>query len=287
MITIFSTPRPFKGPFEAIQKNAIKSWLKVCPDCEIILFEDEEKTTSVVAEELGVKCITGVECDEFGTPLLNDVFRKVKDTTKSGIVVQINTDIILTDSFLRGIMQVLDIMKDEPFFMSGRRWDLDVNGEINFNESDWQDESMQLARDKGELHPLSGMDYWVLPLSPPFKIPPFVIGRPGMDSWLVYKSRSLKIPVIDATEVINIIHQNHNYPQKKKPFFEIERKINIKLAGGFINMMTLREANFLLTKNGLEKPKFPRSIFAGLALVYPWRVFLFIKREISYLKGKW
>jgi len=52
MITLFSSPRPFRGHFDIIQRNAILSWKSVMPGCEIILFEDEEGTTKKVAEAL-------------------------------------------------------------------------------------------------------------------------------------------------------------------------------------------------------------------------------------------
>jgi hypothetical protein len=285
MITIFSTPRPFKGPFDRIQRNAIKSWMKVCPDCKIILFEDEEKTTAKIAEEIGVTCVTDVVSDEFGTPLLNHAFNKVKELSSSKVIVQINTDIILTDSFLKAINRALSLMNDKPFFMSGKRWDLGVTEKIDFDDINWQINIINNAKKNGKLHGFSGMDYWVLPANAPFEIPPFIVGRPGMDSWLVYKSRFVKMPVIDSTNVIDIVHQNHDYPQKKKDFFEIEKKRNISLAGGQINMMTLREADYILTEKGLEKPKFPRAIFSKLALFYPWRFILLIKRQIRYLMG--
>lgn len=287
MITFFSTPRPFRGPFDTIQRNAIKSWIKVFSGCEIILFEDEEKTTCAVARELGIKCITNIERDEFGTSLLSDVFKKVKEAAKFKIIVHVNSDIILMDDFLRAIAQVLDILKDRPFFMSGRRWDLDIKEPIDFDKNNWQEELKEIAKNKGKMCALSGMDYWILPLDFPFEIPPFIIGRPGMDSWLVYKSRYVGIPVIDSTAVVNAIHQNHNYPNAKKDFFEIEKSRNIKIAGGLMNMFTLREANFILTNRGLERPKFPRSIFANMALFYPWRFFLLLKRKINYLIREW
>lgn len=285
-ITIFSTPRPFRGPFDVIQKNSIRSWIKECPECEIILFEDEEHTTLKVAEELGVRCITGVVCNEFGTPLLNDVYKKVKEISNSKVIVHINTDIILLDGFLSSIKQVLEIMKDKPFFMSGRRWDLDLNQEIDFNQINWKNFIQQKLKKNGKLHGPAGMDYWILPINFPFEIPPFIIARPGMDSWLVYKSRTLKIPVIDSTDVINIVHQNHNYPKKKNAFYEVERKRNLKMAGGFMNVFTLREANFILKSQGLFKPKFPRKFFSDFATFYPWRVILLLKRIItSFIEG--
>jgi len=283
MITIFTNPRPFVGPFDIIQKNAIKSWLKLSPKCEIILFEDEEQTTSKVAKEFGIKCITDVACDEFGTPLLNDVFGRVRKMAKYNIFAQVNTDIILMNDFLGAIKRVKELMSGKPFFMSGRRWNIDLNDEINFEGVDYEQKLRNLIKEKGKLHGLSGMDYWVLPNNFLFEIPPFVIGRPGMDSWLVYKARSLKMPVIDATEMVNIIHQNHNYPRKKSSFFEIEKQRNLELAGGFSKGGTLRDADWLLTKEGLKRPLYPRRIFSQLTLFWPWRLLLAIKRKLQNL----
>lgn len=287
MYTIFTNPRPFKGNFELLQRNAIKSWMNLSAKPEIFLFEDEEKTTSKVAQEYGLKCIDGFKCDEFGTPLLSDVFEKVRQNAKNKIIVQVNADIVLTDSFSKAIEKIAAIMEKRPFFMSGRRWDLDVSEPINFEDSQWQKKIIERAKTKGRLHGLSGMDYWVLPANFPFAIPAFVVGRPGMDSWLVYKSRKAGMPVIDATLIVDIVHQNHNYPQKKKDFFEAEKKMNLKLAGGFLNMMTLREANFLLAEKGLERPEFPRLLFSFFALFLPWRIFLLLKRQWNYLLKKW
>jgi hypothetical protein len=106
-----------------------------------------------------------------------------------------------------------------------------------------------------------------------------------MDSWLIFKARSLKIPVIDTTEVVTILHQNHSYPRKKTTFYPIEKERNLKLAGGFSKMATARDADWILTKRGLERPPFPRRIFAELTLFRPWGYLMGIKRQIQkYLK---
>ncbi|MCK4781648.1 hypothetical protein KAS79_01840 [Candidatus Parcubacteria bacterium] len=283
MLTIFSNPRPFQGPFDTIQRNAIKSWTLLRPKCEIILFEDEEGTTSRVAEEFGVQCRTDVACDEFGTPLLSDVFAKIRRTASNEIIAQVNADIILMSDFIKAIRDVKRLKASQPFFLTGRRWDLDIKEKINFNEIDWEKKLRQKIVKQGELHGFSGMDYWVFTRNLPINPPAFAVGRPGMDSWLIYKVRELKMPVIDATQVVDIIHQNHNYPQKKKHFFEIERKRNLKLAGGFSRLCTLRDADWILTPEGLKKPKFLRRIFSELSLFYPWRLFLLVKRKIQEL----
>jgi hypothetical protein len=281
MITIFTNPRPFSGPFDRIQRNAILSWLALKPECEIILFEDEEKTSSRVAEELGLICIRDVRCDEFGTPLLDDVFEKVKKIAKNEIIVQVNTDIILMNDFVEAVDGVKKIMGGKPFFMSGRRHNLDFEEKINFNDKNWQNDLRKIISERGKLHRASAMDYWMFRRDFNLNPPPFIIGRPGMDSWLIFRSRQMKIPVIDATEVISIIHQNHNYPSKKKHFFDIEKKRNIELAGGLSCACTLLDANFILTKDGLGRPNILRRILSSLTLFYPWRQLLAFKRKIQ------
>ena len=62
MIAIFSSPRPFKGEFNLIQRNAIISWLNLS-DIKIFLFEDEEGTTKKI-------------CDEYNLNYLHEVKKK-------------------------------------------------------------------------------------------------------------------------------------------------------------------------------------------------------------------
>lgn len=273
MITIFTNPRPFKGPFNILQRNAIKSWMQF--PCQIILFEDEEKTTCKVAQELGLECVSNVKTNEFGTPLLSDVFTKVKSLAKHDIMAQVNTDIILGRDFLDAVLKAKEIMQDNPFFMTGQRYNFNVQGEVQVSK-----ELFEKAKKEGQLHRMSGMDYWVFPKSFPLKPPDFAVGRPAMDSWLIFESRRRKIPVIDATLVVDIIHQNHNYPAKKNPYFETEKKRNLELAGGLTCVATLRDANWMMTKNGLQRPVLWRKIYSSLTLFYPVRLLLALKRKL-------
>ena len=115
-------------------------------------------------------------------------------------------------------------------------------------------------------------------------MPDFSVGRPGWDGWLVYDIRMRKIPVIDATEAITVIHQNHDYSHSKFPEKNRvggpELRKNTILAGGGANMMTLRDADWALNKEGIERPKLPLRILSFLSLYYPWRWLLGFKRTI-------
>lgn len=269
MVTIFSTPRPFKGQFDRIQRLALSNWIRHRDKSEIILFDDENGTTAKVAKEYGIKCIKNESRNEFGSLILSEVFKTVRKIAKYKILTQVNTDIILTESFFEGIKAVEKIPK---FFMAGQRWNLD-KVEVDMKIPDLENKLQSLISKSGILYPITGMDYWVFPKSVQFNMPPLLVGRPGADSWLVYKSREMEIPVIDATGVINIIHHNHPIKYKSKNKFSMiwkeETERNLKLGGGPDHMFSLLDATFYLTKNGLKKPKLTKERLARKILTLP------------------
>ena len=276
MITIFSIPKPFLGHVDIIQRNAIESWLKIYPKPEVILFGDEEGLDKA-AKEFGVSNILEIEKNEFGTPLLNSAFSLAQKIAKNDLLVYINTDNILTSDFIPTIQKV-----DKPLFLlSGQRRDMDIKEPLQFDKSNWEEELREDIAKKGKLHRPSGMDYCVFPRNLLHDLPSFTVGRPGWDNWLIYHFRSHKIPVIDATKVVTVIHQTHCIDGKrdKGP----EARYNIELAGGFSQMLTLRDADWLLTEEGLKRPPFLRKIFSKLSLFYPWRFILGIKRKLQSL----
>jgi len=281
MITFFTIPKPFKGNIGTIQRNAIKSWLKISPDCEVILFGDDEGTLEA-ARELGILHVPNIERTELGTPLLNSAINLAQKLAKNETLIYLNADIILTSDLIPAIQKV----KNSNFLISGQRWDIDVNNEIDFNDYNWENNLREQIAQKGKLHGPSGMDYCIFPRSFPSSIqmPAFAVGRPGWDNWLIYRARLLKIPVINATEAITVIHQNHDYSHspwgREEKVIGPEYERNIKLAGGFTKMMTLMDADWILTKKGLEKPAFPRRFFSAISLFYPWRLILALKRQL-------
>lgn len=279
MLTILTVPKPFNGHIDTIQRNAIRSWLALRPKCQIILFGDDEGIAEA-AKEFGVLHVPKVE-NEFGIPLLNSVFVLGQKMSKNQFVSYVNTDIILMNDF----MSALKLIKTPSFLMAGRRWDINIKKPIQFNEVDWEEKLRKFVVREGKLHGQAGMDYFVFPRNLQLNIPAFVAGRPGYDSSLLYQARSLGIPVIDASEMVMVLHQNHDYSHRaggeKKFLKKAEGKRNIELAGGFIRMLTLRDADWVLTFEGSKRPKFPRRIFSVLSLFYPWRLLLSIKRRLQ------
>ncbi len=285
MLTIFTIPKSFQGHIGIIQRNAIQSWLKLEPKCEIILFGDDEGVAEA-ADEFNIRHIPEIKKNNLGTPLLDSAFDLVQRTAKNDILVYINADIILLNDFIPAAKKI-----ELPLFlMNGRRWDLDIKEKIDFNRSDWEKEMRERIAEEGELHGFSGIDYFVFPRNFKHDLPAFAVGRPGWDNWLIYHSRCLKVPIIDATEAITVVHQNHDYSHsrfgKKKRVEGPELQENIKLAGGFSCMYSIREADWMLTENGLKKPCFTRRIFSKLSLFYPWRLLLSFKRKMQQILQK-
>ena len=129
MLTLFTIPRLFRGEFEIIQRNAIKSWT-LLPNCpEIILFGDDEGTAQV-ALEFGVLHIPDIARNEYGTPLVNDVFEKAQRLATHDTICYVNADIILLSDFMIALEQVVD--RYRRFLMVGQRWDVDIKEHLYF-----------------------------------------------------------------------------------------------------------------------------------------------------------
>ncbi|NJD53199.1 MAG: hypothetical protein FIB07_10065 [Candidatus Methanoperedens sp.] len=256
MITIVTTPRPFTGHYEIIQRNAIRSWLALSPKCEIILIGNDEGTADI-ASEFGIKHVPDVACSESGLPLMNSFLEIAQNTGASDIIVWLSSDIILMNDFLPAIESITET----SFLMSAQRWDLDVVEEIKFTNDDWEVQLRDRLKEYGNLHAPTSGDLLVFPRGFWTDVPPFIIGRAVHDNWLFYRTLSLGAPIIDATPVITIVHQNHGYSsvgwdwRKPEAIKHPEFLINLELAGGYKHAFTLQDATLVLTPKGLKRPR--------------------------------
>jgi len=207
-ITIFASPKPFKDNIATISINAIKSWNQLKPKPEIILCGDELGTADI-AKQLNLRHLPNIKCNQYGTPLLNDIFAKVSATAKNSLLAYVNSDIILTGDFLPAIKQVA--AKHSRFLILGRRWNLDINEPIDFEDFKWEEKLRESLEKNGTCSGVGALDYFVFPKPLFSQLPKFAIGRPGWDNWMVGNALKNKIPVINASLVIKPIHQNHDY----------------------------------------------------------------------------
>lgn len=253
MITIFTIPKPFIGHINTIQRNAIRSWLQLKPACEIILFGDEPGISDL-SSELGLVHIPQINKNEFGTPLLNDAFKKAQEIASFPEICYVNADIILTNNFTRAIQS----NNFERYLIIGRRIDLDIHDEIIFDYAEWETELKKDVEQRGHLHGYRGIDYFIFPKGLLIDLPPFAVGRAGWDNWLIYHvKRELNVPVIDATNLILAVHQNHDYGhvplQRGNKYEGFESDRNFAYIGRYDHKYNILDANFVLTKEGVRR----------------------------------
>ena len=278
MLTIFSIPKPFIGHIGLIQRNAIISWLHLIPKCEIILFGDEPGIQEI-AQEFGIRHVPDIRKNEYGTPFLDDVFNQARKTAHHDILCYCNADIIFFNDILESIKKI----PVREYLMVGERWDVDVTTPIDTTRENWAEEFLAFAREHHSVQNFPGMDYFIFPKGMLNEFPPFVVGRRGWDNWLIYHVRKRQIPVIDATSVVHVIHQNHSYahvPQKEGTRWEgPESWNNVRLVKNRqIYLWELADSDWVLTPEGLEKKPFSlRTLEQDLILSTPEKLHMFLE----------
>jgi hypothetical protein len=162
------------------------------------------------------------------------------------------------DDFLRAIERVK--LKKKKFLIVGQRWNVDIKDIINF-DSEWKISIRKIVDEKGVPYGIHGMDYFVFPRGQYNNFPPFAVGRPAWDNWMVYDARHRNIPVIDATKVVLCVHQNHDYSHLKNINNRFgsgpEAENNMYLAGltGDTNYIyDMLDSNYILTEHYMFIP---------------------------------
>ena len=246
-LTIFSAPKPFTNPhINIIQRNAIQSWKHLGDDVFVILVGEEEGLADVAAE-FGVLHLPDVLRNDWGTPLVSSIFELARDSSESPLLAYVNADILLKPDFVVTASSVA--AQIERFLVVGQRWDLEVTELLSF--SDGWDYDLQVETKKhGCLHAPSGSDYFIFPREVFTDMPPFAIGRAGWDNWMIFQALEYNWPVVDATQDLMIVHQNHDYSHLPGgvPHYDLEEtKINAELGGGMHHMyMTLDASHELI-----------------------------------------
>jgi hypothetical protein len=173
------------------------------------------------------------------------------------------------DDFLPAVRTVAE--QFERYLIVGNRYDIDMREELTF-DAKWGDALVREVEKSGRMHKPMGSDYFVFPIGQFADIPEFVLGRAGWDNWMIYEGRHEGLPVIDASEAITALHQNHDYghlPGGAPHYRHPESMKNIQLAGGYESMFRLRDADWVLTDQGVRKKssqdwEWPRKIEADL-----------------------
>jgi hypothetical protein len=267
MLTLFAIPKPFRGPTETIQRNAIASWTRLGAGTRVVLVGDEDGIAEA-ARDLGVEHLPDIARNEFGTPLVSDAFARAGELADGGSHCYVNSDVILLDDFLPALERVQRRRADH--LVVGECWNLAVERPVAFGEASWAAGLRQRVVDDGVLRGLWSIDYFAFSGGLYDEVPPFAVGRAGFDNWLVWKARARGATVVDATSVVTAIHQDHGYEHvdggKAWCYDGPEAVRNQALAGGRAHLFTIDHATHVLTRRGLRRrlPR-PQWLRSGMA----------------------
>ncbi len=259
-LTIFAMPKAFAGHNALIQKNAIRSWARLDPRPEIILFGDEPGIKEM-AEEVGARHMPDVERNEFGTPRVDKLFDAAQKHASHPVLTYVNADMILMQDFAAGVQKVQASLPDS--LLIGQRWDLSLVEEIDFDQPGWQQALRRQMAADAIIHAESGLDYFVFRKGLWPHIPPFAIGRTAWDNWLVLDPRQRGVPVADGSEFITAVHQDHDYGHmpggRQDAWRGEEAKRNHALAGAMNGSGLASDATHVLNKEGTLLKTEPRQ----------------------------
>jgi hypothetical protein len=273
-ITILAMPKPFRGHFGIIQRNAIKSWTKLQPRPEIILFGMEEGAAECAAD-LGLVHIPEVARNQHGTPLLADIFAQAEKRSTHDTVAYVNADIILPARFTAGVEKTRQVFPD--FLAVGRRTNLDVREPMDFSNG-WEAELQERTRREGQLESYTGIDFFVFPRGTYREVPPLAIGRVWFDQWCIKYARQKGLPVVDLTRFAPIVHQVHDYShvaggRELGTYGGVEADENLRYYGERPHTYTILSATHVMTEEGTIRRAFWRRE-AAMVKRFVWEVFV-------------
>jgi len=253
-LTVFTAPKACTAEHTfMIQSNALRSWAVLRPAPTIIVFGNETGS-EVLARQVGALHVPDcAKSPESGAPLLRDLFRRARTLSDTELYIFANADIILPQMTMVALASAFHYFP--RFLLVAHRFRMHVHRWIDFDaEGEWQLKLLDTCANT-TLQGKDGLrdgescivdwanaidlfaftaDFLQIP------VPDFIVGRPVFDNWLLSYAIRTGWPAIDATNVLTIIHQNHNYSHlgtESKPNYwsgeegESNRKLGLKHGG--------------------------------------------------------
>ena len=236
LATLFAIPKPFVGHVGRIQQNALASWKALAPEIDVLLIGDDAGVAQA-ADRQNIRHVPNVRRNEHGTPLVDSAFELARQHATSPLLVYCNADVIFLDDFRQAIQRLHAQARCPRFVAIGRRTDLDVETQLDFDDPRTGEELRQRALDQGTPASNACKEYFVFPRTVYADIPAFAVGRGNWDNWMVHSAKRAGIPVIGLTPCVLAIHQRHDYEHLGGNRMDgyvtgAEARENQRLAGG-------------------------------------------------------
>lgn len=254
-LTLVTTCKPFRGDAGRLQRNALRSWGRLRPIPEILVFGDEDGVREICAE-VGARQIPEVARTAAGIPTLSGLADGAARHATREWICLVNADILLTSTVEPAA--ALCAAAFPRFLLVSRRINLDLEGDVDVEDARWEEVLLAEARRRGHLEAVyGGVDLFLYPRAafPAGKLPPMAIGRGRWDSALLYLARRDGMPVIDATLAVPNVHQNHDYSHDPGGtagvFRGADGRTNEELLGGEEFIFSALNATHVLGEDGL------------------------------------
>jgi hypothetical protein len=290
-ITIFTTPKAFKGITKVDQYNAVISWRKFLPGAQIMLIGDD-LGTDTCARTLGVEHIKKCEVNQQGTPLLSSVFSQAHQNAEFDILMYINADIVFTHDISTIVFALVsNISAKRKFLATGQRYDTDVKFELDKNDTQESvEKQLILPMAEAAQHGPAGLDYFIFRKNT-FNLPAFLIGRPCWDNWLLWYCYNHSFMIINLSSAFEILHQNHDYSHSKMGgkgrVLGPEWDYNVKIAGGYGHQENLKCHTHLVVGSSIvSRPKYKRIAHKIYSVILGRTIITFIRYTRYFLKNR-
>ena len=214
LLTLFTTFK-ISEKRRKINENTLRYWSALRPAIQPALYytERDDVTFLKEARDLGWLTYKAPAVRE-GIPVLKDMFAFARDkfATKSLFLGYANSDILFTSQLVELLNFVAQVKwpgrPDNRVILFGKRSDIYVKDlgilGTNLTEENIRKSHVSLNEDMS-----FALDYFIMsPNTFPFEnLPPFIVGKPGWDNYLVAMGLKLKIKTMDCSQAMTVLHQ--------------------------------------------------------------------------------
>ncbi|HEY4906768.1 MAG TPA: hypothetical protein VIH74_04910, partial [Candidatus Acidoferrum sp.] len=175
-----------------------------------------------------------------------------------------NCDIVLTEDF-RVAFENARAWR-ESFLLVARRWDIDVTHLIDFSDVSAARDLRTLTLKTGFQQDENWIDFFLFRRNQFDGMPPLIVGHCYWDNWMIWRALIDGVDVLDASDFVIPIHQNHGY----NPKFGRSKGIptdslsltNLAAVGGTEHLKRIDAATYRLTSEGEIRRKIVRNTYS-------------------------
>jgi hypothetical protein len=246
--------KSFQDPHIArIQRNAVRSWLKLEPTPAILVFGDAPGVEEHCAAFGLTRVREPLERVDKTAVRLRDMAVRAEAISDSQFYCYINGDIILTGSLTKAIPMVRS--KFAHFFLGASPWNVEITEDLDF-QSGWEQDLERRAREADDQRSRVSTDIFLYTKGFLANMPDLVIGRNYVDNGLMWYIRSQGKALVDGTPGIFTVHQHHDYRHlgdKAKNIGESDGALwNVRAVGGRNHLYTFANATDHYTEEGVR-----------------------------------